>query len=305
MYNYPSYLELLHNGELVNRAESLYAMMQNCVLCPRLCNKNRVDGSKVICKAGEELTVSSAFAHYGEEPEITGFSGSGTVFLSHCSLRCAFCQNFDISHAGNGETISVERLAEILMELQNLGCHNINFVTPTHFSPHLVDAIHKAALKGLSIPIVWNSSGYESIDVIRLLDGIVDIYMPDLKFLDEISSKRYCKAPDYPEVAKNILIEMNRQVGPLEVDDRGIARRGLLVRHLIMPGHLADTKNILEFISSEISINTYVNIMDQYRSVQNAKRFSEIDRRITREEYIGAIEYASKLGLYRGFGTVP
>jgi len=305
MYNYPSYLELLQNGELVSRVESLYAMMQNCVLCPRLCNKNRGDGSKVICKAGDELTVSSAFAHYGEEPEITGFSGSGTVFLSHCTLRCVFCQNFEISHIGNGEIIPVERLAEILMELQNLGCHNINFVTPTHFSPHLVDAIHKAALKGLSIPIVWNSSGYESIDVIRLLDGIVDIYMPDMKFLDETSSRRYCKAPDYPDVAKKVLIEMNRQVGPLEVDDRGIARRGLLVRHLLMPGHLADTKNILEFISSKISVNTYVNIMDQYRPVQNTKRFSEIDHRITREEYLGAIEYASRLGLYKGFETVP
>ena len=303
MFEYPSYLELLRSGEYINRIDSLYTMMENCTLCPRNCKRKREDGQKVICKAGEDLKISSAFAHYGEEPEITGMFGSGTVFLTHCNLRCSFCQNFDISHQGNGELTSIDNLAEIMLQLQNSGCHNINFVTPTHFSPHIVDALFKAAQNGLCIPVVWNCSGYESIEVIKLLDGIVDIYMPDIKFMEEELSKRYCKAPDYPRVVKEVLIEMNRQVGPLETDERGIARRGLLVRHLLMPGCVTNTKQVLDFISDKLSKDTYVNIMNQYRPIPNTKRFSEIDRRVSSEEYRTAIMYAMQLGMHRSFDT--
>ncbi|MEE8483098.1 MAG: radical SAM protein, partial [Nitrospinota bacterium] len=268
------------------------------------CGANRLEGETGICGATDRLKVSSAFAHFGEEPPLVGFYGSGTIFLAHCNLRCAFCQNHDISHGGQSAEntfISEENMADRMLGLQARGCHNINFVTPTHFAPQIVSAIGIAADAGLELPIVWNCGGYESLDVIKLLDGIVDIYMPDIKFFNADSAKKYCDAEDYPEAVKEALREMHRQVGDLSMDSRGIAQRGLLVRHLVMPNDVADTEGILTFLASEISKETYVNIMEQYRPLYQAFNFEEINRRITLEEFNAAVRKASELGLHRGF----
>lgn len=227
--------------------------------------------------------------------------GSGTVFLAHCSLRCAFCQNFDISHGGSGHACSPPELADIMLGLQRQGCHNINFVTPTHYAPQIVEALGTAAAKGLELPVVWNCGGYESMEALRLLDGVVDIYMPDVKFFDKNSAKKYYKAPDYPETIKAALKEMRRQAGDLALDPRGIAQKGLLIRHLVMPNGGADTAEILKYIAEEISIDSYVNIMDQYRPLYRANKFPEINRRPTSGEFEAAIATARQLGLHRGF----
>jgi putative pyruvate formate lyase activating enzyme len=300
MVPYPSYLESYRVGKLDARIEALYKILSNCTLCPRRCKKNRSADERGTCGAGGELTISSAFPHFGEEPELTGSLGSGTIFLTHCNLRCLFCQNYDISHGGSGETIDIPRLAELMIGLQNAGCHNINFVTPTHFAPHLVDGIRHAIGLGFELPVVWNCGGYESLEVLKLLEGIVDIYMPDIKFFDTDSAKLYCNAPDYPARVREVLTEMHRQVGPLETDDRGIARRGLLVRHLVMPNHENDTKDILDFICNEISPATYINIMSQYRPAYRAMEFDKISRPVG-TEYSAAVAYAKKIGLSRGF----
>lgn len=295
-----SYLELHRVGELDARIEALYKIFSDCTLCPRQCKKNRTDGELGTCGAGGELAVSSSFPHFGEEPELTGIFGSGTIFLTHCNLRCVFCQNYDISQGGSGQTIDIPQLAELMVGLQNAGCHNINFVTPTHFAPHLVDGIRHAIGIGLELPIVWNCGGYESLEVIKLLDGIVDIYMPDIKFFDTGSAKLYCKAPDYPAKVREAVKEMHRQVGPLKTDDRGIAHMGLLVRHLVMPNHKNDTKEILDFILEEVSPETYINIMSQYKPAYKAMEFEKIDGAVG-AEYWEAVEYAKKIGLSRGF----
>ncbi len=300
----PSYVKLANSGELQKRAERMREILKSCRLCPRKCGANRIEGETGICGATDRLKVSSAFAHFGEEPPLVGFYGSGTIFLTHCNLRCAFCQNHDISHGGQGGEntfITEERMADQILGLQAQGCHNINFVTPTHFAPQIVSAVGIAANAGLELPIVWNCGGYESLDVIKLLDGIVDIYMPDIKFFNADSAKKYCDAGDYPEVAKEAVKEMHRQVGDLSMDSRGIAQRGLLVRHLVMPNDVADTEEILRFLAEEISKNTYVNIMEQYRPLYHAFNFEEINRRITSEEFNAAVRKASELGLHSGF----
>lgn len=288
-------------GELEKKIERLYRMLENCTLCPRKCEVNRIEGETSICSATGELMVSSGFAHYGEEPPLVGFYGSGTIFLTHCNLKCQFCQNFDISHKGDGVATDSGQLAEMMLVLQENGCHNINFVTPTHYAPQIVEGIAKAAVKGLELPIVWNCGGYESLEVIGLLEGVVDIYMPDVKFFNAAYAKKLCGAEDYPEVVKEALKEMHRQVGDLVVDNRGIAQRGLLTRHLVMPNDVADSGEILRFIAEEISPDSYVNIMEQYRPCHKAYRFDEINRRITAKEYQQAVETARRLGLSRGF----
>ncbi len=245
--------------------------------------------------------VSSAFPHFGEEPPLVGYHGSGTIFLTHCNLRCIFCQNYDISHLGKGERITPFDMARAMVRLQEMGCHNINFVTPTHYAPQIVVSVAEAIGMGLRLPLVYNCSGYESTEVIQLLDGIVDIYMPDVKFMDEKYSARYSNAPDYPEVVKKTLKEMHRQVGDLTVNSKGIAERGLLIRHLVMPGGVASSKYVLKFISEELSIHSYVNIMEQYRPAYRAHEYPEIGRRISREEYLEAVALARSFRLYRGF----
>ena len=297
----PSYISLFEKGELTQRVKLLKEFLKECRLCPRECHVNRMDGEIGVCQAGSELTISSAFPHFGEEPPLVGSHGSGTIFLTHCNLRCIFCQNYDISHLGRGERITSSDMARVMVRLQEMGCHNINFVTPTHYAPQIVASLPEAIEKGLRLPIVYNCSGYESIEVIRLLEGIVDIYMPDAKYLDERYSKRFSNAPDYPDVIKKVLKEMHRQVGDLTLNDKGIAEQGLLIRHLVMPGGVASSEAMLKFIAEEISVHSYVNIMEQYRPEYQADEYPEINRRITHKEYLEAIQWAKQYHLYRGF----
>ena len=301
-YGYrPSYLELYRTGELHERIEALLGILKECRLCARECGVDRTKGEKGVCKAGERLMVSSAFPHFGEEPPLVGWGGSGTIFLTNCNLRCIFCQNYEISHLGRGSEVSGEDFAAMMLNLQRMGCHNINFVTPTHYSAQIVAALPIAIEGGLELPLVWNCGGYESLEVIKLLDGIVNIYMPDIKYSGEIQARKYSKAPHYFERVKAAVREMHRQVGVLEIDARGIARRGLLIRHLVMPGGVAGTEEVMRFIAEELSTESYVNIMDQYRPCYMADKFPEINRPITMDEYRDALETARSFGLHRGF----
>lgn len=297
----PSYINLFEKGELNKRVELLQEFIKECQLCPRQCHVNRLNGEVGYCGAGSDLMVSSAFPHFGEEPPLVGFNGSGTIFLTHCNLRCIFCQNYDISHLGRGDRITLSDMARAMVKLQEMGCHNINFVTPTHYASQIVASLPKAMEWGLRLPIVYNCSGYESIEVIRLLEGVVDIYMPDVKFMDEKYSKRYSNAPDYPEVIKKVLKEMHRQVGDLTTNSKGVAERGLLIRHLVMPGGVASSEAVLKFIAEEISVHSYVNIMNQYRPEYRANEYSEISHPITHQEYLEAIQLAKGFRLHRGF----
>ena len=297
----PSYIALTQQGDLKRRVQDLWDILKDCRLCPRECRANRLEGEVGYCKADSGLIVSSAFPHFGEESPLVGYHGSGTIFLTHCNLRCIFCQNFDISHLGRGERITSSDMARMMIRLQELGCHNINFVTPTHYVPQIVASLPEAVEHGLRIPLVYNCSGYESLEVIQLLEGIVDIYMPDAKFMDEKYSKEYCNAPDYPGVLQEVLKEMHRQVGDLKTDSHGIAEKGLLIRHLVMPGGVASSEAVLRFIAEEISVHTYVNIMDQYRPEYHACEHVPINRRITHKEYREATQLAKRFQLHRGF----
>jgi putative pyruvate formate lyase activating enzyme len=297
----PSYISLYEGGEINQRLQILKEILKECRLCPRQCRVNRLNGEVGVCRAGSEPMVSSAFPHFGEESPLVGHHGSGTIFLTHCNLRCIFCQNYDISHLGGGERITSSDMARIMVRLQEKGCHNINFVTPTHYAPQVVASLPEAIEKGLRLPIVYNCSGYESIEVIRLLEGVVDIYMPDVKYMDEKYSKRFSNAPDYPEVIKKVLKEMHRQVGDLTNNSKGIAEKGLLIRHLVMPEGIASSEAVFKFIAEEISVHSYVNIMDQYRPEYRAHEYPEINRRITHKEYLEAIQIAKRFHLYRGF----
>lgn len=250
---------------------------------------------------GKELEVASFAPHFGEESVLVGWGGSGTIFLNACNLSCLFCQNYDISQLRQGRAVSQDEFVEMMLFLQKRGCHNVNFVTPTHFVPQILKAVAVAQERGLNLPLVYNCGGYESIDTLRLLEEVVDIYMPDAKYADEETARRFSNAPDYPRVIKEVLKEMHRQVGDLVIDERGIARKGLLIRHLILPNHLAGTESLLRFIAGEVSVNSYVNIMDQYRPCYKAGNFPEIDRPVMQEEYLEVIEIARSLGLHRGF----
>jgi putative pyruvate formate lyase activating enzyme len=297
----PSYIRLFERGELRHRVQLLSEFLRECRLCPRECGVNRLKGEVGVCQAGLELKVSSAFPHFGEEPPLVGHHGSGTIFLTHCNLRCVFCQNYDISHLGRGEPVTSSGMAQVMVGLQEMGCHNINFVTPTHYTPQIMASLPEAIEKGLRLPIVYNCSGYESVEVIRLLEGVVDIYMPDAKYMDARYSEELSNAPDYPKVIQEVLKEMHRQVGDLTVDSKGIAERGLLIRHLVMPHGVASSDSVLRFIAEEISVHSYVNIMDQYRPEYRTHEFPEINRRITQKEYLEAIQWARHYQLYRGF----
>ncbi len=295
----PSYLHLFESGELRRRVDELYSILESCELCPRKCRVNRMKGERGYCGADANLMVSSYFSHFGEEDVLVGRNGSGTIFLTNCNLLCVYCQNYDISHLGVGEIVSEDRVAEMMLHLQSLGCHNINFVTPTHYTPQLVRAIEIAVERGLKLPIVWNCSGYENVELIKMLEGIVDIYMPDMKYGSSEPAKKYSNAPDYFERCKEAVKEMHRQVGDLKVKE-GIAYRGLLIRHLVLPNDLAGSERILKFIAQEISKDTYVNIMAQYRPEGEAYKYEELSRRITRDEFMKVLELAKDLGLTRG-----
>jgi len=280
--------------ERVSRAEGI---LKECTLCPRDCGVDRTSGEVGFCKTGNKPFVSSWGPHFGEERPLVGRFGSGTIFFGNCNLGCVFCQNWTISHLGEGEEISFERLAKIMEDLQGMGCHNINLVTPTHQMPMILHALAIAVEKGLTIPIVYNCGGYESLEALKLLRGIIDIYMPDFKYGDPEKALNYSKVKDYPDRAKASLKEMHMQVGDLVMNGRGIAQRGLLVRHLVLPEDIAGTEEVISFIAGEISENTYLNIMDQYSPCYRASEHPPLNRKITNKEYAAAVATARRRGL--------
>ncbi|MFA5518615.1 MAG: radical SAM protein [Spirochaetota bacterium] len=293
----PAYQKLTEKGGFEERIEKAYSLFSECKLCPRECNVNR-RMKKGFCQAGDELIVSSYAPHFGEERVLVGRRGSGTIFFGYCNLRCVFCQNYELSFDGRGRAVSSSDLANMMLFLQNsYGCENINLVTPTHFLPHILEAIFIAAQKGLKVPIVYNCGGYESKESLEILDGVIDIYMPDFKFTFSESAKKYLKAPDYPQVVKQALIEMDRQVGGLKTNIRGLAKRGLLTRHLVMPGGEDESKNILSFIKENLSSDCLVNVMGQYYPTNQAYLFPEINHRLSNQEYLAVRRYAEKSGL--------
>lgn len=295
----PRYLDLMSRGELEKKVKLLKEMLANCVLCPHQCQVNRLTGEAGYCRTLEKVVISGAQPHFGEEEELVGDYGSGTIFFSHCNLKCVFCQNYEISYCGEGEEIETTQLAKIMLYLQRKGCHNINFVSPSHIVPQIVEGIYLAAQKGLNIPIVYNSGGYDLVDTLKLLDGVVDIYMPDIKFADDEAAYKYLGVKQYASLAKVAVKEMYRQVGNLKTGERNIAYQGLLIRHLVLPQNLAGTKTIMEFIAQEISPNTYVNIMAQYHPAHQAYQYEELSRRVSLEEYQEAVETARSIGLTR------
>lgn len=294
----PGYLKLEAEGKLAQRVQKAFAILEDCQLCPRQCGVNRLKGEEGFCQAPSRLMVFSAQPHFGEEISLVGEHGSGTIFFSNCNLRCVFCQNWPIAHEGKGEEIRDQDLAGMMLYLQGIGCHNINLVTPTHVMPHILSATRMAARKGLRIPLVYNTSGYERPEIVKLLDGIVDIYLPDMKYMDPRMSAKYSSgASDYPEKAKKALIEMNRQVGEHVTDKRGIALQGLMIRHLVMPNRVAGTAQFVRWVAENLSRSTYVNIMPQYRVEYKAYEFPKISRGITAEEFLEAMEWAEEEGL--------
>ena len=296
--DYPKYLKMFKEKGFEKKITTGKKLLQNCTVCPRNCKVNRLNGELGECKTGYEPVVSSHFAHIGEEAPLVGNRGSGTIFIAGCNLLCLFCQNYDISHTINGRPVSIKRFAEMMLELQEAGCHNINIVTPSHIVPQLVEALYLAAKIGLHLPIVYNSSGYDSLGSLRLLDGLIDIYMPDFKFYSDISGERYTAVKNYATVAKKVIKEMYKQVGDLIIEN-GISIKGLLIRHLVMPGMLEDSNKIFQYISSEISKNTYINIMPQYRPSGEARNYPEIDRPLHYSEFLEAVDLAKEVGLKR------
>jgi len=289
------------NEKLREKIEAAYKILENCTLCPRQCKVNRIKGELGTCKVGKHPMLSSASPHFGEESPLVGRHGSGTIFLTGCNLLCLYCQNYEISHSMMGEEVSIEEFANQMLHLQSLGCHNINFVTPTHQVPQILAALEIAIPKGLKVPLVYNTGGYDSIQELKLMEGVIDIYMPDFKYWDPEVSKIYSKAADYAEIAKKAFREMHRQVGDLVINEQGIAERGMLIRHLVLPEGIAGTAGVMHFIATELSKNSYVNIMDQYRPCGMAWDFPPLNRRITYEEHKEAIEIAKKECLHRGF----
>lgn len=295
----PAYLKTYEEGLFPDIARKAHHMLEACSVCPRECGVDRTHDELGFCEAGYLPEVSSHAPHFGEENPLVGQHGSGTIFFTHCNLGCLFCQNYSISHLGSGSKISAQQLAKVMVGLQGRGCHNINFVSPTHFVPQIIKALPHAIEMGLAVPLVYNTGGYDSVETLRLLDGIFDIYMPDFKYSQGEISDKYSQAPDYPRIAKLALKEMFRQAGDLQIDEDGIALRGILVRHLVLPEGLAGTKDTMRFLAREISQNTYVNIMDQYHPCGNIPHDSPLRRRVTSEEYNQAITSAKKEGITR------
>jgi putative pyruvate formate lyase activating enzyme len=294
----PAYEKLEDTGKLAQRIEEAYALFEHCRCCPRRCGVNRLGGERGFCRAPSQSVVYSAHPHFGEEIPLVGTNGSGTIFFSNCNLRCVFCQNWPISHEGRGSPLKDEELAELMIKLQQIGCHNINLVTPTHVMPNILKATRIAFKKGLRLPLVYNTSGYERVEIVKLLDGIVDIYMPDFKYTDSEKASMYSAgASDYPEMAKISIAEMHRQVGNLQIDREGIARRGLIIRHLVMPNRVAGTRELVRWVAENLSRSTYVNIMSQYHVDYQAYDYPEIARAITVEEFLEAVEWAQEYGL--------
>ena len=294
----PAYVKLERAGLLEARVAALKSMYQSCRLCPRACGADRTQGEKGVCALPARVKMSSAHAHFGEERPLVGSGGSGTIFFSRCNLLCVFCQNWEINHRGDGSFVSEDELAGQMLSLERAGCHNINLVTPTHLAPSIVAATRIAMQRGLRLPLVFNCGGYESFEVIRLLKGIVDIYLPDFKYMDGETAERLSSgAGDYPERAAETILEMHRQVGDLVVDERGVALRGLIVRHLVLPQNLAGTDRFVKWAAEKLGTDCAVNVMGQYRPEHRAKEFPEIARRLTSQEYAQALEWAREAGL--------
>ena len=303
----PAYLALHRAGQLEARVVAALQELEDCCACPRDCHINRMADETKVCNTGRYARVASVFPHFGEEDCLRGRNGSGTIFFSLCNLRCVFCQNWDISQKASGRECAADCLAEMMLELQVLGCHNINFVTPEHVVPQVIEAIAVAVPKGLRLPIVYNTSAYDAIQSLRLLDGLIDIYMPDFKFWERETAKRLAKAKDYPERAREAIREMHRQVGPLLFGPDGLARRGVLVRHLVMPGQTSEAAAIFKWLADDLSPDTYVNIMGQYRpeyqvgdSARVGKpKYSDVQRRPVPPEMRDAYAAARDAGLWR------
>jgi putative pyruvate formate lyase activating enzyme len=294
----PAYEILENKGLLAQRVEQAYAIFEECRLCPRQCGVNRLKGEKGFCRTTARPVVYSAHPHFGEEVSLVGSGGSGTIFFSNCNLRCVFCQNWPISHEGRGKEIGDEDLADLMLYIQKIGCHNVNLVTPTHLMPNILNATRIAHLKGLHIPLVYNTSGYESVEMLKLLDGVVDIYLPDMKFMDAQEAEIYMAgASDYPEMGKNALLEMHRQVGLHKTDENDIAVRGLMIRHLVMPNRVAGTEKFVRWVAANLPKSTYINIMHQYHVDYKAFEYPKIQRSINAEEYIEAMSWAEQYGL--------
>lgn len=294
----PSYLRLHRSGELAERARELGRLMDGCCLCPRSCGAQRTAGERGTCGAATDVEVASCHPHFGEERPLVGRGGSGTIFLAHCSLRCVFCINWDVSQGGAGEAVTSGRLAEMMLELQRRGCHNINLVTPTHYAPQIVEALDRAAGQGLRLPLVYNTSGYERVEILRLLDGIVDIYLPDFKYWEPAAADGLSTgADDYPQRAREAVLEMHRQVGAAGPAADGLMYRGLMIRHLVMPGGLSGTRRVIDWIADELPKDSYLNLMSQYRPAFRAAKEPALARRLTRAEYEQAVEWALARGL--------
>ncbi|MBM4078977.1 MAG: radical SAM protein [Planctomycetes bacterium] len=294
----PGYAKLEGEGKLAERVEQAYALFEQCQCCPRQCGVNRKKGERGFCRGRYKPMVYSAHPHFGEEVSLVGQGGSGTIFFSNCNLRCVFCQNWPISHEGKGKEMEDEGVADMMLDLQKTGCHNINLVTPTHVMPNILSATRIAFKKGLRIPLVYNTSGYERLEILKILDGIVDLYLPDMKYMDSEKAAQYSAgAANYPEVAKKAILEMHRQVGAHEVDKRGIALRGLMIRHLVMPNRVAGTEAFVKWVAEALPKSTYVNIMSQWRVEYKAFEHPEIARSITAQEFLEAMDGAEKAGL--------
>lgn len=295
----PAYLKLHRTGELSERAETLWGLMESCELCPRSCGVNRLEGEQGFCHApGVKLIVSAFHPHFGEERPLVGDHGSGTVFLTHCNLRCVFCQNWEISQLGRGAEKSIDELAAMMLTLQDTGCHNINVVTPTHYAAHIVKALARAAEAGLRLPVVYNTSGWERREILELLDGVVDIYLPDFKYWDPGMSAKYSSdAATYPEITREAILEMHRQVGVARPAYNGYMQRGVMIRHLVMPNDTSGSEKIMEWIAGNLPKDTYINIMAQYSPLFKAFEYPKLSRRITGEEYVRVVQKAKDLGL--------
>jgi putative pyruvate formate lyase activating enzyme len=286
---------------LKEKAEALHELFVECRICPNECMARRAEGETGECHSTDEVIISSVGPHFGEEQPLVGSMGSGTIFLANCNHSCEFCQNYDISHLGIGEKFTTEDLARSMLKLQQRGCHNINLVTPTHFTSQIIDALILAVEKGLELPIVYNCGGYESVETLKLLEDIIDIYMPDIKYSVDENALMFSGVQNYWRVVTDAVKEMHRQVGDLKISKRGIAHRGLLIRHLVLPNDVAGSKRVIDFVADEISTNTYLNIMDQYRPAYNASKYEKLNRRITPSEYKEVVDYAFSKGLMRGF----
>ena len=294
----PAYLQLLRSGELKRRVAEAYARLEACDICARECGVNRRLGAEGAgCRTGERAVVSSHGPHFGEEEPLVGRGGSGTIFFSWCNLRCQFCQNYEISQVGIGHEVEPEDLARMMLSLQSQGCHNINYVSPSHVVPQILAGLLIAAEAGLRLPLVYNTGGYDSLETLALLDGVVDIYMPDMKYADPDVARRYSKISNYPAANQAAVKEMHRQVGDLTTDARGVAQKGLLVRHLVLPDGLAGTATIVRFLRDEVSPNTYINVMAQYRPCYRAHELPPLNRRIANQEYVEAVRLAQEAGL--------